>query len=91
MDPHSNASKATQPCTITQGLIAKHGTVTRIKADGSETTFKVGIVPLNAHKSEQVMQESEKLYQALQRAGVSVYLDDRDKKTSPGVKFKDME
>ena len=53
--------------------------------------FKVGIVPLNAHKSEQVMQESEKLYQALQRAGVSVYLDDRDKKTSPGVKFKDME
>jgi prolyl-tRNA synthetase len=53
--------------------------------------FHVGIVPLNAHKSPEVMEVAEKLYQDLQDAGFDVLLDDRDKKTSPGVKFADME
>ncbi|TCS41367.1 proline--tRNA ligase [Reinekea marinisedimentorum] len=53
--------------------------------------FHVGIVPLNAHKSPEVMEVAEKLYQDLQAAGFDVLLDDRDKKTSPGVKFADME
>ena len=53
--------------------------------------FHVVIIPLNAHKSEQVTQISESLYDQLQQAGVDVLLDDRDKKTSPGVKFADME
>lgn len=53
--------------------------------------FHVGIVPLNAHKSPEVMQVAEKLYSDLQAAGYDVLLDDRDKKTSPGVKFADME
>jgi len=53
--------------------------------------FHVGIVPLNAHKSPEVMEVAEKLYQDLQDAGYDVLLDDRDKKTSPGVKFADME
>lgn len=53
--------------------------------------FHVGIVPLNAHKSPEVMEVAEKLYQDLQDAGFEVLLDDRDKKTSPGVKFADME
>mgnify|MGYP001030638874 FL=1 len=53
--------------------------------------FHVGIVPLNAHKSEQVTEIAEKLYQQLQDLGLDVYLDDRDKKTSPGVKFADLE
>lgn len=53
--------------------------------------FHVGIVPLNAHKSPEVMEVAEKLYQGLAEAGLDVYLDDRDKKTSPGVKFADME
>jgi prolyl-tRNA synthetase len=53
--------------------------------------FHVGIVPLNAHKSPEVMEVAEKLYSDLQDAGYEVLLDDRDKKTSPGVKFADME
>lgn len=53
--------------------------------------FQVGIVPLNAHKSPEVMEVAEKLYIDLSAAGLEVLLDDRDKKTSPGVKFADME
>ena len=53
--------------------------------------FHVGIVPLNAHKSPEVMEVAEKLYDDLRAAGLEVLLDDRDKKTSPGVKFADME
>lgn len=53
--------------------------------------FQVGIVPLNAHKSPEVMEVAEKLYADLQALGYEVLLDDRDKKTSPGVKFADME
>lgn len=53
--------------------------------------FQVGIVPLNAHKAPEVMEVAESLYEQLQQAGIEVLLDDRDKKTSPGVKFADME
>lgn len=53
--------------------------------------FQVGIIPLNAHKSEDVRRISEELYQSLQNQGIEVLLDDRDKKVSPGVKFADME
>ena len=53
--------------------------------------FQVSIVQIDAHKSEDVVSESEKLYEALKEMGVDVLLDDRDKKTSPGVKFADAE
>ncbi|TGG95504.1 proline--tRNA ligase [Natronospirillum operosum] len=53
--------------------------------------FQVGIVPLNAHKSPEVMATAERLYSELTDLGYEVLLDDRDKKTSPGVKFADME
>jgi prolyl-tRNA synthetase len=53
--------------------------------------FHVGIVPMNMHKSEEVREVAEKLYADLTAAGIEVYMDDRDKKTSPGVKFADME
>jgi len=53
--------------------------------------FQVSIVQIDAHKSEDVINESEKLYNALTEMGVDVLLDDRDKKTSPGVKFADAE
>ena len=53
--------------------------------------FHVVIIPLNAHKSEEVTSVSESLYAQLQAIGLDVLLDDRDKKTSPGVKFADME
>ncbi len=53
--------------------------------------FQVGLIALNAHKSEEVQQVSESLYQQLLDAGYEVLFDDRDRKTSPGVKFADME
>lgn len=53
--------------------------------------FQVAIIPLNAHKSENVTRVSEQLMAELESAGYEVLLDDRDKKTSPGVKFADME
>lgn len=53
--------------------------------------FRIGIVPMNAQKSPEVAELSEKLYADLQAKGIEVYIDDRDKKTSPGVKFADMD
>ncbi|MGS2743321.1 proline--tRNA ligase [Halomonas sp. LS-001] len=51
--------------------------------------FQVALVPMNAHKSQRVREESERLYQALSAVGMDVLLDDRD--TRPGVKFADLE
>jgi len=53
--------------------------------------FQVGIVALNYDKSERVRETADQLYQALTAQGIEVLLDDRDKKTSPGVKMADME
>lgn len=52
--------------------------------------FDVAIVPLKYDNAE-VQAATDKLYAELTAAGFSVLLDDRDKKTSPGVKFADME
>ncbi|MGB1091792.1 MAG: proline--tRNA ligase, partial [Oceanobacter sp.] len=49
--------------------------------------FHIGIVPMNLHRSDAVREATEKLYAELTEAGFEVYVDDRDKKTSPGVKF----
>ncbi len=51
--------------------------------------FKVGIVPMNMHKSERVKEAAEKLYAALNSAGIEVLFDDR--KERPGVMFANME
>jgi prolyl-tRNA synthetase len=53
--------------------------------------FHVALIPLNAHKTPRVAEICEQLYKDLTAAGIEVLLDDRDKKTSPGVKFADME
>ncbi len=53
--------------------------------------FQIAIIPLNAHKSDAVRELSETLLAQLTDAGFEVLLDDRDKKTSTGVKFADME
>ena len=49
------------------------------------------IIPIDAHKSEQVISISERLYQQAIERGIEVLLDDRDRKTSAGVKFADAE
>ncbi|MDT0500606.1 MULTISPECIES: proline--tRNA ligase [unclassified Halomonas] len=51
--------------------------------------FHIALVPMNAHKSQRVREESEKLYAELSAAGFEVLLDDRDLR--PGVKFADHE
>ncbi|MCP3850271.1 MAG: proline--tRNA ligase [Gammaproteobacteria bacterium] len=51
--------------------------------------FKVGIVPMNMHKSERVREAADKLYSDLEAAGVEVLFDDR--KERPGVMFANME
>ncbi len=53
--------------------------------------FQVSIVLIDAHKSEEVVERGNALYQSLVDLGYDVLLDDRDKKTSPGVKFADSE
>ena len=51
--------------------------------------WRVVIVPINAHKNEQVRDAAEKLYASLREAGIDPLIDDRDER--PGVKFADME
>jgi len=53
--------------------------------------FQVALIPMKMESSEAVQQATMALYEGLQAAGVEVLLDDRDKKTSPGVKFADMD
>ena len=57
----------------------------------SVTPFHLIIVEIDAHKSEQVREQAEALYRQAQEAGIEVLLDDRDRKTSPGVKFAESE
>jgi len=51
--------------------------------------FKVGIVPMNMHKSERVRAAADKLYADLTTAGIDTLYDDR--KERPGVMFANME
>jgi prolyl-tRNA synthetase len=51
--------------------------------------FQVAVVPLNMHKSAQVAECAEELYQQLTAAGFEVLLEDRNER--PGVKFADIE
>ena len=53
--------------------------------------FQLVIILIDAHKSEQIVEFGNSLYVQAQELGVEVLLDDRDKKTSPGVKFADSE
>lgn len=53
--------------------------------------FQLVVIQIDAHKSEQVLEFSESLYKKTLALGFEVLLDDRDKKTSPGVKFAESE
>lgn len=53
--------------------------------------FHLLIIVLDAQKSEQVREFAESVYQQSAARGVEVLLDDRDKKTSPGVRFAESE
>lgn len=52
--------------------------------------FQIALVPLR-YETEAVREATDTLYAQLTAAGFEVLLDDRDKKTSPGIKFADME
>lgn len=51
--------------------------------------FNLVIIPLNMHKSKEVQQATESLYQSLLNKGIDVLL--YDNKERPGVMFADME
>lgn len=55
------------------------------------TPFQIGIIPLNYEKSPLVRETADRIYEELIALGYEVFLDDRDKKVSTGVKFADME
>ncbi|MFD1259920.1 proline--tRNA ligase [Entomomonas asaccharolytica] len=52
--------------------------------------FQIAIVALK-YEDPAIKEVADKLYADLTKAGYEVLLDDRDKKTSPGVKFSDMD
>lgn len=52
--------------------------------------FQIAIVALK-YEDETIKQVADELYNKLIQAGYEVLLDDRDKKTSPGVKFSEMD
>ncbi len=52
--------------------------------------FEAVIIPVNAHKSPEVAETAENLYQALLELGIEILLDDRDGHR-PGAKFADAE
>ena len=52
--------------------------------------FQIAIVPMK-YENAAVKEAADRLYAELTTAGYEVLFDDRDKKTSPGVKFADME
>jgi prolyl-tRNA synthetase len=51
--------------------------------------FSVAILPMNMHKSQRLRDAAEKIYGALQAAGVEVLFDDRRER--PGAMFADAE
>ncbi len=51
--------------------------------------FDVVLVPINMHRSADVREATEALYDELRESGLAVLLDDRDAR--PGVKFADAE
>jgi len=53
--------------------------------------FGLVIVEIDAHKSEAVARLARALYEQARQAGIETLLDDRDRKTSPGVKFAESE
>jgi prolyl-tRNA synthetase len=52
--------------------------------------YQIALVPMK-YENQAVREATDNLYAELTAAGYEVLLDDRDKKTSPGVKFADME
>ncbi len=60
-----------------------------IALPASLAPYQVALVPMNAHKSQTVRDEAERLYNAFNEMGIEVLLDDRDER--PGVKFADLE
>lgn len=53
--------------------------------------FHLIIVQIDGHKSQQVREYGAAIYSKAGTAGMEVLLDDRDRKTSPGVKFAESE
>ena len=95
LDDHGKAEVMSMGCygigvsRVVASAIEQHHDDKGIIWPDALAPFKVGIVPMNMHKSERVRETAEKLYNDLQSAGIEVLFDDR--KERPGVMFANME
>ncbi len=76
---------------LAAACIEQHHDARGIVWPESVAPFHLVIVEIDAHKSQQVREHSAKLYRQALDAGIEVLFDDRDRKTSPGVKFAESE
>ncbi|HAD47986.1 MAG TPA: proline--tRNA ligase, partial [Idiomarina sp.] len=74
---------------IVAAAIEQHHDDRGIQWPDNLAPFQAVLIPMNMHKSARVQETTEKLYAALQDAGIDVLFDDR--KERPGVMFTDME
>lgn len=74
---------------IVAAAIEQHHDERGIQWPDNLAPFQAVLIPMNMHKSARVQETTEKLYAALQAAGIDVLFDDR--KERPGVMFTDME
>ncbi len=72
---------------VIAAIIEKHNDNKGIIWPKSVAPFKVEILPLFSEYEDEIMQISNQYYDALQKAGIEVIIDDRDE--SPGRKFND--
>ncbi len=72
---------------VIAAIIEKHNDNKGIIWPKSVAPFDVEILPLFSEYEDEIMQISNQYYDALQKAGIDVLIDDRDE--SPGRKFND--
>ena len=76
---------------LAAAVIERHHDARGIVWPAGVAPFHLVIVEIDAHKSTRVGELAETLYRQAQAAGIETLLDDRDRKTSPGVKFAESE
>lgn len=72
---------------VVAAAIEQHHDDKGITWPASIAPFSVVIIPINGHRCAEVMQEAEKLYQAINEQGIDVFLEDRNERA--GVLFAD--
>ncbi|MDP3561427.1 MAG: proline--tRNA ligase [Legionellaceae bacterium] len=74
---------------VVAAAIEQHHDDKGIQWPTSISPFQLVIIPINGHRSEEIRNNAEELYNMCQKLGVDVLLDDRNER--PGVLFADSE